>query len=58
MPLLKQLFWLGISWQFDLTIIYLPGVHNELSDCASRGKWQELQLHLQKWRRQHRLLWI
>ena len=58
MPLLKKLFWLGIHGQFDLKVIYLPGVHNELADCASRRKWQELEGHLAKWRQQHRLLWI
>ena len=58
MPFIKELFWLGIQFEFKLEVIYLPGVHNSLSDCASRLKLGELQQHLDSWCKQHRKLWI
>ena len=58
MPYIKKLFWLGIQRGFQLEVVYLPGIHNELSDCASRLKLKEQQLHLQHWSQNHRKLWI
>lgn len=36
MPVLRQLFWLAATYNFDLTAVYLPGKLNDRADAISR----------------------
>ena len=49
MPWLKLLFWTLMHYDISLEMIYVPGIQNQLADCASRFKQQELARLLTEW---------
>ena len=36
MCFIRELFWLGCKYNFDLVCVYVPGVDNYVADCVSR----------------------
>ena len=51
MQWLRELLMLSARGGFEVTAIHIPGIHNKLADCLSRGKWEEYRIAKEAWLR-------